>query len=57
MFKGPFTTAATALVLSATFPGGVVAQSYPDRPIKVIVPFAAGGQGDVTARLIIQRIE
>jgi len=57
MFKGPFTTAATALVLSATFPGGVVAQSYPDKPIKVIVPFAAGGQGDVTARLIIQRIE
>jgi tripartite-type tricarboxylate transporter receptor subunit TctC len=27
------------------------AQSYPDKPIRVIVPFPAGGGGDTLARL------
>ena len=33
------------------------AADYPEKPIQVIVPFAAGGQGDVFARLVIKRIE
>jgi tripartite-type tricarboxylate transporter receptor subunit TctC len=28
--------------------------SYPDRPIKVIVPYVAGGAADITARLVAQ---
>src|SRR5260370_1533801 len=38
--------AVTANVASA------VAQSYPSRPVTVIVPFAAGGATDVTARIV-----
>jgi tripartite-type tricarboxylate transporter receptor subunit TctC len=35
---------------------GALAQSYPSRPIKIIVPFLAGGTVDIVARLIGQQI-
>lgn len=43
---------ATAVVLaSLAFAGTAAAQEYPSKPIKVIVPFAAGGGTDVIARI------
>ena len=35
---------------------GVAAQTYPDRLIKMVVPYPAGGPIDTTARLLVQRL-
>ena len=44
----------SAAVLFGAVPGhgGAVAQDYPAHPIKLIVPFAAGGPTDVTGRIL-----
>ncbi len=46
--------ALTGLLLAA--PGSGLAQSYPSRPIRVIVPTVPGGGGDTVARAIGQKL-
>jgi tripartite-type tricarboxylate transporter receptor subunit TctC len=41
---------AAALALAVTLTGTAVAQSYPTKPIRILVGFAAGGAGDILTR-------
>ncbi len=44
------------LFAALAFAGSVWAQSYPQRPIRIIVPFPAGGIADTFARSIGQKL-
>ncbi len=49
------------VALGAAFASGSAlaqsaAQTYPNRPLRFIVPYAAGGNGDIVARILAQRL-
>src|SRR5712671_2533925 len=46
----------TAMVLCVVLVAPAYAQTYPMRPVRLIVGFSAGGPSDITARLIAQRL-
>lgn len=50
-------SAAAAAALAMLPARSVFAQDYPQRTVKIIVPYAAGGASDIIARLIAQHLE
>ena len=54
---GTFVVRSIAALLLAAFAGTAHAQAnYPDRPVTLVVPYAAGGPVDTIARIIAQRM-
>ena len=45
-----------AVVFSLVFIGPAQPQTYPNRPIRIIVPFPAGDAADILARLVGQKL-
>ncbi|MDO8770620.1 MAG: tripartite tricarboxylate transporter substrate binding protein [Burkholderiaceae bacterium] len=43
-------------IVAVLFAAGVQAQSFPAKPVQIIVPYAAGGVTDILARIVAQRL-
>lgn len=48
--------ATMALVAAMSMPQIVSAQNYPNRPVRLILPFGPGGVADVTARIVTEKL-
>lgn len=53
MQRRPFLLATPALLLA----GGAAAQAWPQRPVRIIVPFGLGGSADVAARFLAEPLQ
>jgi len=45
-----------ALVPVLLVPAAVAAQSYPNKPVRVVIPWPAGGSNDVVGRIVAQKL-
>lgn len=51
-----FQRLACSLLASMAFASLAVAQTFPSKPIRIVVPFGAGGVADLTARTVAQKL-
>ena len=43
-------------LLASLFATTLLAQPYPSKPIRLLVPFGPGGVGDITSRAVMQKM-
>lgn len=55
--KAKQATKSCLAVLCAMVMAPVMAGEYPDRPVKLIVPYAAGGLPDIVARIVAEQLQ
>jgi len=55
-FKRAFTAALATALAAIAAPTLGFGQTYPSKPIEIVVPFVAGGSTDVTARMLAPRL-
>src|SRR4030095_10268303 len=56
-YRFSLTALAVASMMAGTFaPSFALAQTYPSRPLRFIIPFPPGGPTDILGRLVAQRL-
>ena len=54
--KRKFLKSLIGSLLLASLAGGALAQDYPNKPVRIVAPFAPGGAVDILARIIAERL-
>jgi tripartite-type tricarboxylate transporter receptor subunit TctC len=55
-WRAAFVLLATALMTVPAAAQGTVGQAWPTRPVKILIPFTAGGTADTLGRLVAQKL-
>ena len=56
MIKAISRRVALAVCASIILSGAVHAENYPSHPVRIVVPFPAGGSNDIVARILAQKL-
>lgn len=54
--SSPLRAVCAAMLVAAAWPAATHAQDYPNKPVRVIIPFGAGGSTDVLVRIVATKL-